>query len=107
MVNELIEARIRRCRGIMLQILKAEKKVAGRHPAAPVDLLVIQSILSEFGIHKAWEHMLDQAEWLAEQKYVKMQTKEMIGISATLLEITERGMSLFDGLLSDDNILID
>jgi len=106
MVNELIETRIKRCRGIMLQVLGAEKKIAGHRPAAPVDLLVIQSILTRFGIHKSMDHMIDQAEYLEGRKYIKINNVAMVGVSATLLEITERGISLLDGLVSDDTIMI-
>jgi len=106
MTNELIEERIKRMRGIMLQILKAEKKVAGSRPAAPVDLLVIQSILTRFGIHKSWDHMLDQVEYLEGRKYVKSQQIDMAGVKATLVELDQRGSALLDGLLSDDTVIL-
>ena len=89
-----------------MRILKAEKMIAGTRPPAPVDLLVIQSILTRFGIFKSWDYMLEQIDYLEQRHYVRSEGVDLCGIKTVLVEITERGLALADRKLSDDTILL-
>ena len=102
----LTEHRQKVARGLMLRILKAERLIAGTRPPAPVDLLVIQSILTRFGIYKSWDYMLEQVDYLEQRHYVRSENIDLCGIQTVLVEITERGLAVTDHKLSDDTILL-
>lgn len=102
----LSDHRLKVARGLMLRILRAEVKVAGARPPAPVDLLVIQSILTRFGIYKSWDYMLEQVDYLEQRHYVRSENIDLCGIKTVLVEITDRGLALTEHKLSDDTILL-
>jgi hypothetical protein len=107
MVSELSAHRIMRCRGIILEVLKAEKTISAGRPAMPVDAVVLRSILRQFGIVKSPDHMRDQLSYLQERGYVRLREENMMGVTALLVELTASGQDLMDGIRKDDTILLD
>ena len=107
MVRELSAARVMRCRGIIMQVLHAEKAISAGRPPMPVDAVVLRSILRQFGIAKTPDLMRDQLEYLRERGYVRLEDKELSGAKALLCELTAAGQDLMDGICQDDTIMLD
>lgn len=107
MVDEIKEALKARCRGLILQILMAQKKLAGNRPTATVDVVVIRSLLGRFGIAKTEDELESELRYLENRMYVKIHRVESMGINITTVELDDYAKSLFTGQMSDDTVLID
>jgi hypothetical protein len=107
MVNELNAARIKRCRGIILGILHAEKRHFVKRQPMPVDSVVIRNVLEMFGIVKDTPELRVELDYLHERGYIRISERAMMGVTAILCELTATGQDLMDGIRQDDSILLD
>lgn len=88
-----------------MEILRAERKIAAGRPSAPVDALVMMAILQKFGIYKTWDHLMEQIDYLEGRGYIRKSLMEMLGKTAVLIDITDRGVQLTEHLFTDDSVI--
>lgn len=107
MVNELREAKIQRCRGLILQLLRANKKISVGATDAAVDEVVLQRLLARFGYELTDDEMARDLRHLEGRNYIIRTRKESMGIELRYIVLDDYAEGLFKGELHDDTLLID
>lgn len=106
MVNELREAKIQRCRGLILQLLRANKKISvGAHDAA-VDEVVLQRLLARFGYDLTDDELARDLRHLEGRNYIIRTSKETLGIELRYIVLDGYAEGLFRGELADDTLIL-
>ena len=107
MVNELQKAKIQRCRGLILQVLRANKKISVGNSTAAVDEVVLQRLLARFGYDLTDDEMQRDLRHLQGRNYIVRTAVESLGIDLHYVELDSYAEGLFSGALHDDTLIID
>lgn len=106
MTKALHSEKKKRCLGLILEMLKANRQQSGLSKVEPVDLLVIQSVLKLFGHQRLWGELTEELKLLERKGYVQVIIVEMAGVKGVLVDLRTYGLGLFDGSVSDEDILL-